>query len=48
METEQLRLENYRGLKNLSTKQSAVIRRLLNPLLNDILISTHIRLMGAT
>ena len=47
METDQLRLENYRGLKNHYTYQSAFIRRLLNPLLNDIPISIHIRWMGA-
>ena len=47
METDQLQLENYRGLKNHSTQQSAFTRRLLNPLLNDVPISTHIRWMGA-
>ena len=47
METDQLRLENYRGLKNHYTYQPAFIRRLLNPLLNDIPISIHIRWMGA-
>ena len=48
METDQLRLENYRGPKKITVHNNWLLPAAYwNPLLNDIFISTHIRCMDA-
>ena len=47
METDQLRLKNYRGLKKSQYTTLGFYQPPIEPLLNDIPISTHIHWTGA-